>query len=67
MAQNPTRTYLVTNTASAVDGRRITFRHSAPAGAVVSIRVDGHPARALLTDTLLTGGRYAAELERRYL
>lgn len=66
MAQNPTRIYVVTNNAPVTSGR-ITFRHSAPAGAVVSIRVDGRPARALLTDTLLTGGRYAAELERRYL
>ncbi|MFI8206648.1 hypothetical protein [Streptomyces sp. NPDC085937] len=62
------RTYLVTNpTALFGPGRRITFRSAAPAGSVVSLKVDGRPVRVLLTDTPLTGGRRAAELRISYL
>ncbi|MFE7941978.1 hypothetical protein ACFU46_32165 [Streptomyces griseoincarnatus] len=62
------RTYLVTNpTALFGPGRRITFRSSAPAGSVVFLEVDGRPVRVLLTDTPMTGGRRAAELQITYL
>ncbi|MFI9772224.1 hypothetical protein ACIHJG_35980 [Streptomyces sp. NPDC052415] len=62
------RTYLVTNPSAMFGpGRRITFRNSAPAGSVVRIDVDGRPARALLTDTVLAGGLRAAELQNIYL
>ncbi|WP_409473540.1 hypothetical protein [Streptomyces sp. HC307] len=67
MAHRPARTYLVTNSGPLFGARRITFRSSAPAGAVVRLDFDGRPVRALLTDTPLNGGLLAAELEITYL
>ncbi|MFB8120571.1 hypothetical protein ACFQ6U_14025 [Streptomyces sp. NPDC056465] len=66
MAQNSARTYLVINE----EGEDPTpFRHVAPAGAVVTVRVDGRPARVKLTDTPLPGrgNVFGAELLDRYL
>ncbi|MFC9280896.1 hypothetical protein [Streptomyces collinus] len=67
MAERPARTYLVINPGPLFGARRITFRSSAPAGAVVLVDVDGRPVRALLTDTRLNGGLLAAELQITYL
>ncbi|MEU9355067.1 hypothetical protein AB0D65_29735 [Streptomyces griseoloalbus] len=64
----PARTYLVTNPSVLfAPGRRIVFRHAAPAGSVVRFEVDGRPVRALLTDTPLTGDLLGAELQITYL
>ncbi|MFE9138052.1 hypothetical protein [Streptomyces sp. NPDC007355] len=68
MADRPARTYLVTNpTALFGPGRRIEFASSRPAGAVVSVVVDGRRVHALFTDIPLNDGMFAAELQVTYL
>jgi hypothetical protein len=68
MTQRPVRAYLVSNPGPLFGpGRRITFRSCSPAGSVVTVTVDGRPIPALLTDTPLAGGHFAAELETLYL
>ncbi|MER6109306.1 hypothetical protein [Streptomyces hirsutus] len=67
MVVRPARAYLVTNPGPMFGVRRIEFRHTAPAGSVVPLEVDGRPVRVLLTDTPLNGGLLAAELQNTYL
>ncbi|MFG2761629.1 hypothetical protein [Streptomyces wuyuanensis] len=66
MAQR--RVYQVNNVSALFEsGTVIEFPHDAPAGSIVTHVVDGRPVRVLLTDTPLSGGRYAAEFVDCYL
>ncbi|MGW7090025.1 hypothetical protein ACWGH2_41950 [Streptomyces sp. NPDC054871] len=58
----PARTYVISNASVLGAGRLRPFRHTAPVGSIVVLRIGGRPMRVLLTGTPLNGSLLRAEL-----